>query len=58
MIAFAYINNVRAYNSNGRLNEATISISYSNGVLTVSCPAGTFQEGWSAYYFDVVGVYI
>lgn len=53
-----YIENVRAYNSNGRLNEASISAIYSNGVLTVSCPAGKFSEGWSAYYFDVVGIYI
>lgn len=53
-----YIENVRAYNSNGRLNEASISAIYSNGVLTVSCPAGKFSEGWSTYYFDVVGIYI
>lgn len=54
----AYIENIRVYNSNHRLGEATISAVYSNGILTVSCPAGTFSEGWSSYYFDVVGIYI
>lgn len=53
-----YITNIRVYNSNGDLQEAPIRCNYANKVLTVISSAGKWSSGWTAYYFDVVGIYI
>ena len=53
-----YITNIRVYNSNGNLEEAPIRCNYANKVLTVISSAGKWSSGWTAYYFDVVGIYI
>lgn len=53
-----YITNIRVYNSNGDLEEAPIRCNYANKVLTVISSAGKWSSGWTAYYFDVVGIYI
>ena len=53
-----YITNIRVYNSNGDLQEAPIRCNYANKVLTVISSAGKWSSGWTAYYFDVVSIYI
>lgn len=56
--AGGYITNIRVYNSNGDLHEAPIRCDYENKTLTVISSAGKWSSGWTAYYFDVVGIYI
>lgn len=56
--AGGYITNIRVYNSNGDLQEAPIRCNYENKTLTVISSAGKWSSGWTAYYFDVVGIYI